>query len=304
MKKFAYALFVCALFFGMTTVFAAAPKVFLVGDSTVSSFNDPYYYPRYGWGTKIGDYLDGVEIVNYALSGRSSKSFTKEMNYRNLKKEISKGDYLFIAFGHNDEKNETERYTNANGSISDEGSFKNILFEKYIKLANDVKATPILCTPIVRRNPENIYEGSYIHNTQDVEGFPGGDYAQAIRDLAAETNTFLIDNTVMTKELYESLGADENIKLHAWIKHRPESVDNTHLNAYGASYVAYLVANALPSTKCKLAKKVKKNIQPPVEALVLEKNPQYIIPKYEAPTADTASKNWKTTPPLDGNRIR
>lgn len=47
----------------------------IVGDSTVSEFNDQYYYPRYGWGTQISNYLkDGCEVHNLALSGRSSKS--------------------------------------------------------------------------------------------------------------------------------------------------------------------------------------------------------------------------------------
>src|SRR5689334_6073586 len=31
--------------------------LYLIGDSTVAAFNDPYYYPRYGWGTQIGKYL-------------------------------------------------------------------------------------------------------------------------------------------------------------------------------------------------------------------------------------------------------
>src|SRR5262249_37272394 len=55
----------------------AAPRtLYLVGDSTVAAFNDPYYYPRYGYGTQIGNYLSpSVTVDNLALSGRSSKSF-------------------------------------------------------------------------------------------------------------------------------------------------------------------------------------------------------------------------------------
>ena len=50
--------------------------MYLVGDSTVASFSDQYFYPRYGYGTQIGDYLsDKVTVKNLALSGRSSKSF-------------------------------------------------------------------------------------------------------------------------------------------------------------------------------------------------------------------------------------
>ena len=59
--------------------------LWVVGDSTLSSFYDKYYYPRYGYGTKLGCYLNSkVQVNNLALSGRSSLSFTKEENYLSL----------------------------------------------------------------------------------------------------------------------------------------------------------------------------------------------------------------------------
>mgnify|MGYP003523179039 FL=1 len=46
--------------------------LWVVGDSTLSSFDDKYYYPRYGYGTKLGCYLNSkVQVNNLALSGRS-----------------------------------------------------------------------------------------------------------------------------------------------------------------------------------------------------------------------------------------
>ena len=63
-------------------------KLFVVGDSTLSGFNDEsYYYPRYGYGTQLNNYLD-LEVINLALSGRSSKSFLLEDNYKILKDSI------------------------------------------------------------------------------------------------------------------------------------------------------------------------------------------------------------------------
>ena len=54
-------------------------NLWVVGDSTLSSFEDKYYLPRYGYGTKLQEYLDDEIIVkNIALSGRSSKSYTTE----------------------------------------------------------------------------------------------------------------------------------------------------------------------------------------------------------------------------------
>lgn len=304
MKKVILTLAIILLAFSMVSCASGGAtkpvKVFMVGDSTVSPFNDPYYYPRFGYGTKFGEYFDNVTVVNYALSGRSSKSFTQEMNYRKLKKEMAKGDFLIIGFGHNDEKNDASRYTNPVGGIDDTTSFKYYLYDKYIKLAKDVKATPILATPIVRRaEAGKAYEGTQIHVTKDIDNFPGGDYAQVIRDLGKEQGVYVIDNTKMTKELYEKLGTDGTLRLHAWLNEKPTSVDNTHLNAYGAHMISYMMAKDLAASKCKLGKYAKKELKEPVEVLVLDKNPSFVIPKYRAPDANTVS-NWKTTKPWIG----
>ena len=69
--------------------------LWVIGDSTLSSFNDKYYYPRYGYGTKLAAYLDdAVEVKNIALSGRSSKSYTTEPQYKELTGGMQKGDFL------------------------------------------------------------------------------------------------------------------------------------------------------------------------------------------------------------------
>lgn len=275
-------------------------RIFVVGDSTLSAFNDPYYYPRYGYGTKIQDYLDAdkATVINLAMSGRSSKSFTTEKNYETLKKNIKKGDYLIIGFGHNDEKSEEARYTNPNGAKEEAGSFKNSLYENYVKLAQDKKATPVLCTPIVRRAPGKAYEGSVVHITKDVAGFPGGDYPKAIRELGAETNTTVIDLTQITKDRYEQLANDkETAKFHAQLTYKPASTDNTHLNTYGASVIAYDVVTALQAADSKFAKFVKEGITAPTED-ILVKNPDYVVPKYaEFNPAEDASALWTTTAP-------
>ncbi len=273
-------------------------KVFVVGDSTVSPFDDPYYRPRFGYGTKIQDYLnDGkVEVVNLAQSGRSSKSFLTESNYQVLKNNIKKGDYLVVGFGHNDEKkDDPARFTSANGSKEEAGSFKNVLYENYVKLAQSKKATVILCTPIVRRAPGKAYEGSYVHVTED------GDYPQAIRDLAAETKSILVDLTAITKARYEKVGDAETIKFHAWTSDKEKSVDNTHLNSYGAAMVAYDLVQSAASQDKGFKKLLAKGLKAPTDALfVLTVNPNYVIPKYTEFDDSMKSENFKTTAPWYG----
>ena len=276
-------------------------KLYVVGDSTLSSFNDPYYYPRYGYGTKLQDYLNEkkIEVINLAMSGRSSLSFLTEANYKTLMNNIKKGDYLIIGFGHNDEKAEQSRYTNPNGSKEDKGSFKNVLYENYIKLALDKKATPILATPIVRRAPGKSYEGSYVHITKDQEGFPGGDYPKAIRELGKECGVLVVDNTAWTKSLYEKSGDEGTLKFHAWVGHKPQSVDNTHLNTYGASVIAYNVVQEMAKGDKKFAKLVNKNAAAPTEA-ILVKNSSYVIPLYSEFEPSDKSTVWTTTEPWYG----
>ena len=68
------------------------PEIYVVGDSTLSCFNDEYYYPRYGYGTKLDQYFN-LKVNNLALSGRSSKSFLIEDNYEKLKNNLKNFNY-------------------------------------------------------------------------------------------------------------------------------------------------------------------------------------------------------------------
>ena len=140
--------------------------LWVIGDSTVSSFEDKYYYPRYGYGTMLDKYLnDNVRVVNIALSGRSSKSYLSEPEYNTLINGMKQGDYLLIGFGHNDEKTEKERYTSPVGDYMTEGTFANSLYENYIKPAQAAGTTVVLCTPIVRRTADGNWSDSQLHVT-------------------------------------------------------------------------------------------------------------------------------------------
>ncbi len=264
--------------------------LYVVGDSTLSSFTDTtYFYPRYGYGTQLDTYFSSkLDINNLALSGRSSKSFTKESNYSVLKSSISSGDYLLIGFGHNDEKSDdASRFTDASKPVTDSTSFKYSLYENYIKLAESRGATPILCTPIVRVEKGD-YTGSSAHITSH------GDYAEAIRELGQEKNVTVIDLTSLTKEKYLSIGYNEAIYYHAMTAGKYDtdnttiiadtnSVDSTHLNIYGAKMVAYLFADAIKNTSSSLANFVLADITEPTRANDLEKNPNYTISEYKSP---------------------
>ena len=264
-------------------------RIFIVGDSTASPFNDPYYIPRFGFGTKVQDYLDSSKaaVVNLAVSGRSSTSFISDpgsaKNYDLLKKNIRKGDYLIIAFGHNDEKLEAERYTDPNAGKDDAGSFQNSLYYNYVKLAQDAGATPILVTPIVRMSKTGEYTGSVVHVTTGDEKFPGGDYPEAIRDLGAELKIIVADQTENTKALYEKVGADAK-NFHAMTGSKEASLDTTHLNAYGAAVVAKMLVEDIASKDATFKGFLVANLPEPTYNLEALKNPSYVEPGFGAPS--------------------
>lgn len=266
-------------------------NLYIVGDSTACAFSDSYFYPRYGFGTQLGNYLDEkVTVHNLAKSGRSSKSFLAEENYQTLKDNLKAGDFLLIAFGHNDEKSDdAARFTDASKDHTDPSSFGYHLYEYYIKLAQEKGAIPILCTPIVRAAIDNDYTGAEAHITAT------GDYRQAILDLGAAVNVPVVDMTAITKAQYEALGFETAMLYHAVISGQhdadgvtvvanPATVDKTHLNIYGAKYVAYRLACELKSI-ASIGGYVLENISEPTIA-DLTPNPDYVITDYVAPDLD------------------
>ena len=271
---------------------SSKPTVWIIGDSTVSSFADNYYYPRYGWGTQIDKYLDGTyEVKNIALSGRSSKSYVNDKEYKELTAGMKQGDYLLIGFGHNDEKAEADRYTDPNGDYKTAGSFANSLYENYIKPAQAAGTTVILCTPIVRRTATAEWSDSNLHITKDSGDFKGGDYAQSIRNLGKELNIPVVDMTKMTKELYDTLGQDETVNLHAWTSSKATSVDNTHTNIYGGTYNAYLVTKTIKELGVAGISEHITAKEAPVKADVLKSNPDYKEAEYSGELKQ--SELWK-----------
>lgn len=277
--------------------------VWFVGDSTVCSFTDAYYYPRYGYGTQLENYLDEnyYTVNNLAKSGSSSLNYPSVASeeYAELKNGISEGDVLIIGFGHNDEKKAAERYTNPNGDWQTDGSFAKSLYDSYVSVALDAKATPILCTPIVRRNAKGEYTGTNIHVTSDGKGddgnqYEGGDYPAAIRKLGEDKNISVVDLTSLTKELYENAGVDKTLYMHAWTSSKETSVDNTHLNIYGAKKVAYMLAKEISEMEAlDIAAHIKNLETEPTQEKDLTPNPNYDVDKdgkYTPPTED--SKLW------------
>lgn len=262
--------------------------IYIVGDSTVAQFNEVYYYHRYGWGTMLYNYFkDGTEFLNLALSGRSSLSFTRENNYQKFKDGIKAGDFVFIGFGHNDEKDDDpKRYTNPTGSINDEGSFKYVLYNYYIKVAKLKGATPIICTPIARLDDRNIYDGKFAHITDN------GDYRKCIISLAKEENIDYVDLTSFSVELNKEEGYSLSCLRHAITKGKMQdgklvpdlgTVDSTHINIYGAKVYAYYIAKTLKESNSSIKSLIKDDLVKPTLEKDLVKDSDYVYVPYVSP---------------------
>ena len=107
-----------------------------------------------GWGQMLPGFLtDDVRVDNHAMNGRSSLSFINEGRWDTVLSKLKSGDYVFIQFGHNDEK-PAEKLHTVPGSTFD-GNLR-----RFVRETREKGAHPVLFNSIVRRNfpPEGATE--------------------------------------------------------------------------------------------------------------------------------------------------
>ena len=227
----------------------AKTRIFTIGDSTMADYDTIKYSgdkEQRGWCQLFPLFLKSdVTLKNAAKNGRSSKSFYKEV-WVKLRNELKPGDYVFIQFGHNDEK-QNGLDTDENDSTA-RGTNPWSQYQKYLKLyVNEVRergAIPILFTPVVRRyfNGNSLTQKAQ-HNLSEAPGDTTLNYVASMKNVARELKVPLIDMTISTKKLVESYGP-EKAKAELYIK-----ADDTHLKKEGAYQFAKLVANELKKKK-------------------------------------------------------
>jgi pectinesterase len=210
--------------------------LFIAGDSTACDYPADRY-PRAGWGQALPPLLPGMPVYNEAASGRSSKSFVAERRLLDIEHCLRPGDLFLIQFGHNDEKDDVERATDAHTTFP-------AYLAMYINAARARGAVPVLLTPIVRRR---FVEGALVDTH--------GEYPKAVRALAAERGVKLIDLEALTRAAVQQLG-EEGSKgwfLHVEAGHRnyPDGeADDSHLRYDGARAVAEMVAGGIDLGCC------------------------------------------------------
>lgn len=221
------------------------PTIFLCGNSTVVDYDNE---PWAAWGQMFPRWFtDGIAIANYAESGESANTFIGAGRLKKALTQMKKGDYLFMEFGHNDQKQKGPG----------KGAFYSFMYNLkiYIDEARARGAYPVLVTPTQRRRFD---KNGKIMNTHL-------DYPEAIRWLAEKENVPLIDLNEISRTLYEAMGEDGS--KHAFVHYPantyPEQTkvlkDNSHSNTFGAYELAKCIIEGMKKADLDAVKFLKKD---------------------------------------------
>lgn len=169
-----------------------ADKIILVGDSTTAVGS--------GWGSAFCDrhVLSALACVNLGRQGRSTSTYRAEGSWDLALNEMATPGYqsvwVLIQFGHNDQPGKR--------SSTDLATLFPANLRAYVAEVRARGARPVLLTPLTRRH----FKDGQLQNTL----VP---WAEAIRAVAAETETPLIDLNASSAELVQSLGALDAARL-------------------------------------------------------------------------------------------
>jgi lysophospholipase L1-like esterase len=198
----------------------AVPTVFVIGDSTVC---DQPSEPWNSWGQMLPRFFKpDIAVANHAESGEALGSSLGSKRFDKIYSLMKSGDYLFVQFGHNDQKskdpNALENYkTNLKKVIADTRSHG---------------GTPVLVTSMERK-------GGVTRDT--LAGYP-----DAVREVAKSENCALVDLNAMSRTFYQALGAD-----------LPKAFqDGTHHNNYGSYELAKCVILGIKQANLPLAQHI------------------------------------------------
>ena len=221
--------------------------LYIAGDSTVTDQrNEPYV----GWGQMLPRFfIETVAVANHAQSGESLSSSLGAKRFEKIFESIRPRDYLFIQFGHNDQKDKSP----GAGPFS---TYKERL-RTVVKRAKDAKALPVIVTSMERR----IFDGDRIKPSLT-------DFAEAARQISREESVPLIDLHAMSIEFYEALGPQISTKAFV---HFPAGTfpgqtvplkDDTHFTAYGGYELARCVVEGIRAAKLDLGKFLAPDLAP------------------------------------------
>lgn len=217
---------------------ADALTVYLAGDSTVT---DQPGEPWCAWGQMLPRFFaPGVAVANHAESGLSFATFERSRRLEKILSTLRPGDYVFMQFAHNDQKEKGEGV----------GAFTTYAesARRFVRAVREAGGRPVLVTSMYRRRFDA--EGR-LYDTLD-------DYPVALRQVAAELSVPLIDLHAMSARVFAALGAEGSkaafVHFPAGAYGSAEAVkDDTHFSPYGAYELARCVVEGIRAQLPELA---------------------------------------------------
>lgn len=235
------------------------PKVFLVSDSTVQSY-EKRFYPQTGWGQMFYQFFKGAEeykeyraehstyslcrtyelpeiaVENRSIGGRSARSFYDEGKLDQVLEILCPGDYMFVQFAHNDATAiRPNRYI-----APEEFPF---FIQRYIDGCNRRGAQCVLVTPVAMRNcgDDGVFHISF------------NAYREKMIQIAKEQRLPLLDLGARSTAYLNEIGAEESKNIYLWAAEGeyPDGAyaagvsDKAHLQEYGAKVYANMVAEMI-----------------------------------------------------------
>ena len=217
---------------------ADVPTIYLCGNSTVVDQNNE---PWASWGQMITRWFGPeVAISNHAESGLTARTFIGSFRLDKILTTLKKGDYVFVEFGHNDEKEKRPG----------DGAWYHYQYQLkiFVDQVRKKGAEIVFCTPTQRRAFND--DKKTLRNTH-------GDFPAAMKMVAEKENVPLIDLNTSTKIFFETLGFENSKRA---LVHYPEEMygrkleDNTHFNPYGAYEVAKCVVMGMKQLNLPIVK--------------------------------------------------
>ena len=244
--------------------------LFLAGDSTMCNYRDRQY-PQQGWGQALYKFMKNpAGLHNKAIGGRSAKSFKAEGRWQNLVDALKPGDFVIVAFGHNDaNRKKAERY-------SSKEDYKALMKG----FADDVKAkgaTAVYATSIPHSGGVTKDEKGVTHVRGGAAGI--GPYVEATRELGRETGVEVLDLNAYACENFPKLGQEAVFKLYMRIapgeyKRFPDGAgDGCHTRDTGADFFARAVVNMCRERKLPVAALFKDPADVPLKPIGFDGKP-------------------------------
>ncbi len=177
-----------------------------------------------GWGQALRQQLRGrSEVLNLAAPGFGTRRFDSE-RWSGVQRAMRAGSLLLMQFGHIDALPDVQQHAPA------EGLYREML-QRFVERARSAGAHPVLVTPVATYG--------FMHGK--IQGIHA-DYAQAVRSLARQTATPLIDLAILSSMTMEREGEE---RVRAWFMVTHDGKDKVHLTTTGAFAIAKLVQEAL-----------------------------------------------------------